>query len=139
MRTQRTVIPPFLQIQVLKTKFQNLEIIWTPGSNLAFPATLSRNVTIDEYQHHQLQQKKLPRDLQFFDELGQQITYKINHEDIKADTCNDFYPTHCQQDKDQKILRLHIDGEIFSLNSVSTDLATSSVQFAADCFRIEKL
>ena len=113
-----------------------MKIIWTPRSNLAFPDILSRNVTIDEYQHHQLQHKKLPRDIQFFDELGQKITYKINHDDTSAETCNDFYPIHCQKGKDQKILRLHNDGENFSLNSLSTDFATSSAQLAADCFRM---
>ena len=95
----------FFRYQVIITKFQNLKIIWTTGSNLAFPDILSRNVTIDEYQQHQLQHKKLPRDIQFFDEHGQQTTYKINYDDIAAETCNDFYPIHCQQSKDQKILR----------------------------------
>ena len=100
----------FFRYQVIITKFQNLKIIWTPGSNLAFLDILSWNVTIYEYQHHQLQHKKLPRDFQFYDELGQQITYKINHDDTSAEKCNDFYPIHCQQGKDQKILRLHNDG-----------------------------
>ena len=59
----------------------------------------------------------------FFDEQGQQITYKINHESTAAATCNDFYPIHCQQGKSQKVLRLPIDGEKFSLKSISTDLA----------------
>ena len=126
----------FFRYQVIITKFQKLKIIWTPGSNLAFPDLLSRNVTIDEYQHHQLQHKKLPRDIQFFDEQGQQNRYKINHDDTSAETCNDFYPIHCQQGKNQKILRLHNDGENFSLNSISTDFSTSSVQSAADCFRM---
>ena len=44
----------FFRYQVIITKFQNLKIIWTPGSNLAFPDILSRNVTVDEYQKHQL-------------------------------------------------------------------------------------
>ena len=83
-----------------------------------------------------LQHKKLPRDIQFFYEHGQQITYKINHDGTAAETCNDFYPIHCQQGKDQKLLRLHNDGENFSPNSISTDFATSSVQLAADCFRM---
>ena len=113
-----------------------MNVIWTPGSNLAFPDKLSRNVTVDEYQHHQLQHKKLPRDIQFFDEHGEKIMYKINHDDTAAETCNDFYPIHCQQGKDQKIIRLHNDGGNFSLNSISTDFATSSVQLAADCFRM---
>ena len=60
--------------QVIITKFQILKTIWTPGSNLAFPDILSQNVTIDEYQHQQLQHKKPQRDIQFFDELGHQIT-----------------------------------------------------------------
>ena len=107
-----------------------------PGSNLVFPETLSRYVTIDVYQHHQLQHKEIPRDIQFFDEHGQQITYKISHDDTSAETCNDFYPLHCQQGKDQKILRVHNDGANFYLNSFSTDFATSSVQLAADCFRM---
>ena len=124
----------FFRYQVIITKFQNLKIIWTPGSNLVFPDILSRNVTSDEYQHHQLQHKKLPRDIQFFDEHGQQITYKINHDDTAVETCNDFYPIHCQQGKDQKIIRLHNDGENFSLNSISTEFATCPVQLAADCF-----
>ena len=126
----------FFRYQVIITKFQNLKIIWTPGSKLSFPDILSRNVTIDEYHHHQLQHKKLPRDIQFFDELGQQITYKISHDDTSAETCNDFDPIHCQQGKDQKILRLHNDCENFSLDSISTEFATSSVQLAADCFRM---
>ena len=127
----------FFRYQVIITKFQNLKIIWTPRSNLLFPDIFSRNVTIDEHQLHQLQQKKLPPIIQFFDEHGQQITYKISHDDISAaETCNDFYPIHCQQGKDQKILRLHNDGENFFLNSISTDFATSSVQLAAGCFRM---
>ena len=93
-------------------------------------------MTIDEYQHHQLQHKKLPRDIQFFDEHGQQITYKISHDDTSAETCNNLYPIHCQQGKDQKILRLHNDGKNFSLNSISINFANSSVQLAADCFRM---
>ena len=93
---------------------------------------------IDEYQHRQLQHKKLPPDIQFFDKQGQHITYKINYEDTAADRCNYFYPIHCQQGNDQKILQLHNDGENFSLNSNNTALATSSVQLAADCFRMGK-
>ena len=126
----------FFRYQVMITKFKNLKIIWTPGSNLALSDILSRNVTINEYQHHQLQHKKLPRDIQFFDEHGQQITYKIILDDTTGDTCNDFYPIHCQQGKDQKILRLYNDGENFFLNSISTDFSTSSVPSAADCFRM---
>ena len=95
-------------------------------------------MTIDEDQHHQLLYKKLPQVIQFFDEQGQQITYKINHEDAAANSCIDFYPIYSQQGKDQKILRLYGDVENFPPNIISTDLATSSVQLAAQCFGIRK-
>ena len=42
----------FSRYHVIISKFQNLKTIWTPGSNLAFPETLNRNVTINEYQKH---------------------------------------------------------------------------------------
>ena len=38
----------FFKYQVIITKFHNLKIIWTPGSNLAFPDILNRNVTLSE-------------------------------------------------------------------------------------------
>ena len=55
----------FFWYQVIITKFQNLKIIWTPGSNLAFPDILSRNITIEEDQKHQLQHKRIPLDIEF--------------------------------------------------------------------------
>ena len=136
MGTQRTIISPFLSISGITTKFQNLKIIGTPGSNLVFPDILSQNVTIRDYQQYQLQHKKLPQDILFLDEHGQQITHKINHDDTSAESCNDFYPIYCQQGKDQKILRLQNDCGNFSLNSISADFSNSSVQLVADCFRM---
>ena len=56
----------FFRYQVIITKFQNLTIIWTPGSNFAFPDILSRNVALQGYQKHQLQHKKIPRGIEFF-------------------------------------------------------------------------
>ena len=41
----------FFCYQVIITKFQNLKIIWTPGSNLAFRDILSRNVTLERCQN----------------------------------------------------------------------------------------
>ena len=55
----------FFRYQVIITKFQSLKIIWTPGSNLAFPDILSQNVTVEKYQKHQLQHKKVPKDIDF--------------------------------------------------------------------------
>ena len=86
----------FFRYQLIIIKFQNLRIIWTPGSNLASPDILSRNVTVEEYNEHQLQHKKIPRDIEFYDELGSPVTYRIHHDDNPNDTCSDFYPMHCQ-------------------------------------------
>ena len=126
----------FFRYQVIITKFQNLKIIWTPGSHLAFPDILSRNVTVEEYFKHQLQHKKIPRNIEFYDEHGSPVTYRIQHDDNPTDTCNDFYPIHCQQENDKKVLRLHNDGEIFTLKSLSNEFPITSIQSAADCFRL---
>ena len=48
----------FFRYQLIITKFQSLEIIWTPGSKTAFSDILSQNVLIEEYHKHQLQHKK---------------------------------------------------------------------------------
>ena len=123
---------PFFRYQVIITKFQNLKIIWTPGSNLAFPDILSQNVTVEECQKHQLQHKKIPRDIEFYDEHGSPFTYRNQHDDDPNDTCNDFYPIHCQQGNDNKV---QIDGENFTLNSISNEFASTTIQSATDCFR----
>ena len=48
----------FFKYQVIIKTFQNLKIIWTRGSNLAFPDILSRNVTLSEANKLQLQHKR---------------------------------------------------------------------------------
>ena len=127
---------PFFRYQVIITKFQNLKIIWTPGSNLAFLDKLSRSVTIEEYQMHQLQHKRIPRDIEFFDEQGTPVTYRIQHEDNPNDTCNDFYPIKKTPGNEQKILRLKNDGEDFIVNSMIEEFPITSIQQASDCFRM---
>ena len=109
----------FFRYQVIFTKFQNLKIIWTPGSNFAFPDILSRNVTVEEYQKHQLQHRKKPRDIEFYDERGAPIICRVQHDDNPKDTCKDFYSIHCQQGNHNKVLRLHNDGGNITLNSLS--------------------
>ena len=91
---------------------------------------------MEEYQKHQLQHKKIPRDKEFYDEPGSPVTYRIQHDDNPNDSCNDFYPKHCQQGNDIKVLRLHNDGEHFTLNSLSNEFPTTTIQSAADCFRL---
>ena len=104
----------FFRYQVIITKFQNLKIIWTPGSNVAFRDILSRNVTLEGYQKHQLKHKNY---LEILSSLTKMVTqsYKIQHEDNPNDTCNDFYPIHRQQGNDEKIVRLQNDGESYTL------------------------
>ena len=54
----------FFRYQVIITKFKTLKFIWSPYSNLAFPDILIQNITVEEYQKHQLQHKKIPRDIE---------------------------------------------------------------------------
>ena len=93
---------------------------------------------MEEYQKHQLNHKIIPRDIEFFDGHGSPVTYRIQHDDNPNDTCNDFYPIHCQHANDNKVLRLHNDGENFTLNSLSNGFASTTIQSANDCFRIGK-
>ena len=129
----------FIRYQVIITKFQNLKIIWTPGSNLAFPDILSRNVTIEECQMHQLQHKRIPRDIEFFDEHGTPVTYQIQHEENPIDNCNNFYPIKYKRGNEEKILQLQNDGEDFTVSSMLDEFPITSIQQASDCFRMGRL
>ena len=91
-------------------------------------------MTVEEYQKHQLQHKKIPRDIEFYDEHGSPVTYRIQHDDNPNDTCNNFYPIHCQQGNENKVLRLRNDGENFTLNSLTYEFPTTTIQSATDCF-----
>ena len=102
---------------------------------LSLPDVLSGNVTPEGYQKHQLQQKR-PRDIEFFDENGNPVKYKDQHEDIPHDTCNDLYPIHRQQGIDGKKLRLQNDGGSSTLNSISNEFLTLSALSATDGFRM---
>ena len=85
-----------------------------------------------------MRHKKILRYIEFFDENGNPVLYKIQHEDNPHDTCNDFYPIHRQHGNGEKILRLHNDGESYTLNSFSNEFPILSAQSAADCFRMGK-
>ena len=60
------------------------------------------------------------------------LSYNV---DNPKDTCNNFYPIHCQQRNNNKVLRLHNDGENFTLNSLSNKFPTKTIQSATDCLR----
>ena len=117
----------FFRYQVIITKIQNLQIIGTSGSNLAFPDILGRNVTVEEYPKHQLQLKNMPRDIEFYDSNGSPATYRIQHNDNPKDTCNNFYPIHCQRGNDDKVLQLHNDSKNFTLNSLNNEFPLTTI------------
>ena len=137
MEAKRQLSHRFFRYQVIITKFQNLKNVWTPRSNLAFPDILSRNVAVEDYQKHQLRQEKLSRNIEFYDENGSPITYRIQHDNNPNDTCNDFYPYH-QQENNNKALRLHNDEENFTLNSLRNEFPSTTIQSATNCFQLGK-
>ena len=129
----------FFKYQVIITKFQNLKIIWTKGSNLAFPDILSRNVTLEETKNLQKLHKEIPRDISFYDEFGSKIHYAIEHNDDGHCSSNDFFPILCQKGKDQRLLHLKNDGEeheVEHYENQQTVMATR--QDIADCFKLGK-
>ena len=124
--------------QVIITKFQNLKIIWTPGSNLAFADILSKIVTVEEYQMHHMRHKRIPRHIEFFDEHGTPVTYQIQHENNPNDTRNDFYPIKYKGGNEGKLLKLQNDGEDFTVSTMLNEFPITSIQRASDCFRMGK-
>ena len=93
-------------------------------------------MTVEEYPEHQLQHKNMPRDIEFYDAKSSPVTYRIQHDDNPKGTCNDFYPIHCQQGNDNKVLRLHNDSENFTLNSLNNEFLSTTLQSATDCFQL---
>ena len=78
------------------TKFHNLKIIYTPGTNLAFPDLLSRNVPIADIKKYQIEHKTIPNEIKFVLDTGEQINYSVLHKEDKNTTHNDCYPIIAQ-------------------------------------------
>ena len=55
----------FFKYQVVITKFQILQIIYTEGKNLAFPDILSQNISLADAKLYQLEHKVLDKDRKF--------------------------------------------------------------------------
>ena len=68
-----------------------MKIIWTEGKNRAFPDILSRNVTTKDLDKHQLKQKKIPKDILFYDKNGYEEKYFIVHDTEKGPS-DEFFP-----------------------------------------------
>ena len=129
----------FFENQVIITKFHNLKIIWTPGSNLAFPDILSRNVTLSGANKLQLQHKEIPHDISFYDHEGLKVHYTIKHEEEQNTSYNDFYPIICQPGNTRKTLRLKNDGNEHHVEDyLEHNEVLATMQDTTDCFKLGK-
>ena len=129
----------FFKYHVIITKFHNLKVIWTPGSNLAFPDILSRNLTLSEANKLQLQHKEIQHDISFYDQDGLKVHYTIKHEAEQNAFYIDLYPIICQLGKTRKALRLKNDGNVHHVEDYLEDnevLAT--MQDMTDSFKLGK-
>ena len=79
----------------MTTKFQNLQIIYTEGKNLAFPDILSRNISLADAEHYQLEHKVIPKDIKFHINR-KEVNYSVLHQDDKDATADDCYPIIAQ-------------------------------------------
>ena len=73
---------------------------------------------MEEFQMHQLRHKRIPRDIEFFDEHCTPVTYQIQHEDNPNDTCKDLYPIKYKRGHEEKLLKLQNDGEDCTVSSM---------------------
>ena len=129
----------FFKYPVIITKFHNLKIIWTPGSNLAFPDLLSRNVTLSDINKVQLQHTEVPKEISLYDEKGDQIHYTIKHEDSQEISCNDFFLITCQHGNARQVLHLKNVGNEQHIESYMEDNdVLVTMQDMADCFKLGK-
>ena len=80
----------FFRYQIVISQFQNLKIIWTEGKNLAFPDNLIKNVSIKNLDNYQLKHKKIPKNIKFYDESGNEEKYFVLHDNEKGQK-NDCY------------------------------------------------
>ena len=87
---------------------------------------------------NQLRHKRIPRDIEFFDQHGTPVSYQIQHEDNPNDTCNNFYPIRYKRGNEEKILRSQNDRQDFTVSSMLDEFPIISVQQASDCFRLGK-
>ena len=101
----------FFRYQVIITQSSNLQIIWTPGKNLAFPDLLSRSVSLKDLNGHQLAHKEIPKDLRFFNQSGNEVQSVIDHNSPADDGNDDFYPTVCTHLGETKALHPKNDGD----------------------------
>ena len=87
--------PRFYKAQMQLTKFPNLKIIHTSGTNLSVADMLSSTFTKQQLQKSQLKQKQLPPQKEFAIMKNDEITpvhYLVKHEEVKPTQIHDSNP-----------------------------------------------
>ena len=126
----------FFRYQLVISQFHNLKIIWTEGKNLAFPDILSRNAKIKDLDKFQPKHKKIPKDISFYDEHGNEKKHFILRDNEKG-PADDFFPVLKQSitgvDKfifknDKMIKQKHVNyqNRLCSINNISKDFSYGS-------------
>ena len=125
----------FFKYQFVKTKLQNLQIIYTEGKTLAFPDILSRNVSLADAKLYQLEQKVIPQDIKLY-VSGKEVNYSVLHQDDKDATANDCYPIIAQVKGERKKLINRNDEGDFSVDDAPDFIAepSNAIQNFSDCF-----
>ena len=125
----------FFKYQVFITKFQNLQIIYTEGKNVAFPDILSRNTSLADAKLYQLVHKVIPKDIKFYIN-GKEFNYSVLHQDDKDATANDCYPIIAQVKGERRKL-LNINDGDFSVDDAPdyADEHCRAIHSFSDCFR----
>ena len=126
----------FFKYQVVITKFQNLQIIYTEGKNLAFPDILSRNVSLADAKLYQLEHKVIPKDIKFHIN-GKEVNYSVLHQDDKDASANDCYPIIAQvKGERRKLININDEGD-FSVDDAPDYINEhcNAIHSFSDCFR----
>ena len=134
-RRKRKLSHWFFWYQVIITKFQNLKIIWTPGSNLAFPDILSQNVTVKNYQKHQLQHKKKPRNIESTMNMALQQPIEFNTMIILTILATTSIQSIANKETTTRFSECTMMARIPRWLVLVTNFPTT-IQSATDCFRL---
>ena len=133
-----TTITPLLPIPGNHNKNPKSQDHMDPRIKSCFPGYPKSKCNKKGIPGASVKTQKKPRDIKFYDEHGSPVTYRIQLDDNPSDPCNDFYLIHGQQRNDNNVLRLHYDGENFTLNSLNNEFPSTTIQSVTDCFRLGK-
>ena len=109
-----------------------MKIIWTEGKNLAFPDILSRNVKTRGLDKHQLKNKKIPKDILFYDKDGYEEKYFIVHDNKKGPS-DEFFPVIKQNKNDVTRFKINND-KLIKISKVTTKEQICSLTDISSCF-----